>query len=36
MVVGLTVSALVYIWTCRSMDLDEDRRLAEAADAGLE
>ena len=36
MLVGLPVSALVYLWACRSMDIDEDRRMAEAADAGLD
>ncbi|MDE1923711.1 MAG: cytosine permease [Gammaproteobacteria bacterium] len=36
MLVGLPVSAAVYVWACRSMDLDEDRRRAERADAGLE
>ena len=35
MVVGLPVSSLIYIWACRSMDLVEDRRLAEQADNGL-
>jgi NCS1 family nucleobase:cation symporter-1 len=34
--VGLLVAAVVYIPACRSMDLDADRRRAEAADAGLE
>ena len=36
MVIGLPVSAIAYIVACRSMDLDQDRREAEAADAGLE
>jgi purine-cytosine permease-like protein len=36
MVVGLPVSAVVYLWACRSMDVARDRRLAEAADIGLE
>jgi purine-cytosine permease-like protein len=36
MLVGLPVSALVYIWACRSLDLDADRRRAFAADVGLD
>jgi NCS1 family nucleobase:cation symporter-1 len=36
MLVGLPVSALVYLWTCRSLDVDADRRCAHAADAGLD
>jgi NCS1 family nucleobase:cation symporter-1 len=36
MVVGLPVSAVVYIIACRSFDTDEDRRLAHAADIGLD
>jgi purine-cytosine permease-like protein len=36
MLVGLPVSALVYIVACRSLDIDEDRRLARAADSGLD
>jgi NCS1 nucleoside transporter family len=36
MIVGLPVSALVYIWACRSMDLQTDRRQAHAADIGLD
>jgi purine-cytosine permease-like protein len=36
MVVGLPVSALVYLLACRSLDVAEDRRLAAAADIGLE
>jgi len=36
MLVGLPVSALVYLWACRSLDRDADRRQAEAADVGLE
>ena len=36
MLVGLPVSALAYGLFCRSLDLQEDRRLAEAADRGLE
>jgi hypothetical protein len=36
MLVGLPVSAVVYIVACRSLDTDEDRRLARAADVGLD
>ena len=36
MVVGLPVSAAVYLLACRSMDLPADRARAEAADRGLE
>ncbi|HTZ72157.1 MAG TPA: cytosine permease [Acetobacteraceae bacterium] len=36
MVVGLPVSALVYLFACRSMDVERDRLRATAADAGLE
>jgi purine-cytosine permease-like protein len=36
MLVGLPISALVYIWACRSMDLEADRRQAYAADIGLD
>ena len=36
MLVGLPVSALVYLAACRSLDMDEDRRRAAQADAGLE
>jgi NCS1 family nucleobase:cation symporter-1 len=36
MLVGLPVSALVYIWACRSLDLEADRRRADAADIGLD
>ena len=36
MLVGLPVAALVYVWTCRSMDLEADRRRALAADLTLE
>src|SRR5271163_3022767 len=36
MLVGLPVSALVYLAACRSLDVDEDRRRAEHADAGLD
>ena len=34
--IGLPVSAGAYIISCRSLDLQADRRAAEAADAGLE
>ena len=36
MLIGLPVSALVYIYACRSMDLNADRRQAAAADVGLD
>jgi NCS1 family nucleobase:cation symporter-1 len=36
MLVGLPVSTIVYLLACRSMDFAADRRLAEAADYGLE
>jgi purine-cytosine permease-like protein len=36
MVVGLPVSAAVYLLACRSMDLTADRACAEATDIGLE
>jgi nucleobase:cation symporter-1, NCS1 family len=36
MLVGLPVSALVYLWACRSMDLPAEIQRAAAADAGLE
>ena len=36
MLVGLPVAALVYILACRSLDVQEDRRRAEQADAGLD
>ena len=36
MLVGLPVSALVYVLACRSFDRVEDRRLAELADRGLD
>ena len=36
MLVGLPVAALVYVAACRSLDLQEDRRRAEQADAGLD
>jgi purine-cytosine permease-like protein len=36
MVVGLPVSAMVYLLACRSMDLAEDRRLADLADVGID
>jgi hypothetical protein len=34
--VGLPVSAGVYLIACRSMDLEEERRRAAAADLGLD
>ncbi|HEY3850763.1 MAG TPA: cytosine permease [Steroidobacteraceae bacterium] len=36
MVVGLPVATVVYLWACRSMDVEADRRQAEAADVGLD
>jgi NCS1 family nucleobase:cation symporter-1 len=36
MLVGLPVSALVYLWACRSLDVQADRREAYAADLGLD
>jgi NCS1 family nucleobase:cation symporter-1 len=36
MLVGLPVSAIVYVIACRSLDVDEDRRRAHTADIGLD
>ncbi|MDP9066275.1 MAG: hypothetical protein M3O06_10470, partial [Pseudomonadota bacterium] len=36
MLVGLPVAAGVYLWACRSLDLEADRRHAFAADIGLD
>lgn len=36
MLVGLPVSTIVYLLACRSLDVEEDRRRAEAADIGLD
>jgi purine-cytosine permease-like protein len=36
MLVGLPVAAAVYLLTCRSLDLEGDRRRAAAADVGLD
>ena len=36
MVVGLPVATVVYLWACRSMDVEADRRQAAAADVGLD
>jgi nucleobase:cation symporter-1, NCS1 family len=36
MLVGLPVSALVYVIACRSLDVAEDRRRAHSADIGLD
>jgi len=33
---GLPVSTIVYLWSCRSFDVEADRRQAEAADVGLD
>jgi purine-cytosine permease-like protein len=36
MVVGLPVATVVYLWACRSFDVEADRLQAEAADVGLD
>jgi NCS1 family nucleobase:cation symporter-1 len=36
MLVGLPISAVVYIWACRSLDIEADRRQAFKADIGLD
>jgi NCS1 nucleoside transporter family len=36
MLVGLPVAALVYLWACRSLDLETDRNQARIADLGLD
>jgi hypothetical protein len=36
MFVGLPVATVVYLWACRSFDVEADRRQAEAADVGLD
>jgi purine-cytosine permease-like protein len=36
MLVGLPVAAVVYVWACRSLDLEADRLQAQAADVGLD
>jgi nucleobase:cation symporter-1, NCS1 family len=36
MLIGLPVSAAVYIWACRSLDVEADRRQAFQADIGLD
>jgi hypothetical protein len=36
MLVGLPVAAAVYLLCCRSMDLEQDRQRAAAADFGLD
>ena len=36
MLVGLPVATLVYLWACRSLDIETDRRRADEADAGLD
>ena len=36
MLVGLPVSAIVYLIACRSMDLGQEQARAAVADAGLE
>jgi nucleobase:cation symporter-1, NCS1 family len=36
MLAGLPVATLVYLWACRSFDIQADRRCASLADAGLD
>lgn len=36
MLVGLPVAAIVYLFMCRSIDLEHEKRHAIAADMGLE
>ena len=36
MLVGLPVSALVYLVACRSLDVEKEKRLAAEADIGLD
>jgi NCS1 nucleoside transporter family len=36
MLVGLPVAAIVYLWACRSLDVEADRRRALSADIGLD
>jgi NCS1 nucleoside transporter family len=36
MLVGLPVATVVYLWVCRSFDVEADRRQAAAADVGLD
>jgi NCS1 family nucleobase:cation symporter-1 len=36
MLVGLPVATGVYLWACRSLDVEADRRRADAADVGLD
>ena len=36
MLVGLPVATVVYLWACRSLDVEADRRRAAAADVGLD
>ncbi|WP_224042836.1 purine-cytosine permease family protein [Paraburkholderia unamae] len=35
MLIGLPVSALVYLWACRSLDIDAERKLAAQVDRNL-
>jgi NCS1 nucleoside transporter family len=35
MLVGLPVAALVYLWACRSLDIEKERQLVREADRGL-
>jgi hypothetical protein len=36
MLVGLPVSALVYLLACRSLDVEKEKRQAAEADVGLD
>jgi len=36
MLVGLPVSALIYLWCCRSLDIEKEWAAAKRADQGLE
>jgi NCS1 family nucleobase:cation symporter-1 len=36
MLVGLPVATVAYLWACRSLDIEADRRRAQAADVGLD
>jgi NCS1 family nucleobase:cation symporter-1 len=36
MLIGLPVSAIAYLWMCRSLDLVAERRIVDVADIGLE
>ena len=36
MLVGLPVATVVYLWACRSLDIEADRRRAQTAYVGLD